>query len=310
MIDKSKILNFVKEVLKEDIGPADITTNALISRELKIKGVILAKEEGVICGIEVAELIFNILDPRIRFLPTIKDGAKIEKTQEVIYLEGPARGILAGERTALNFLAHLSGISTLTNQFVKKVANYKTKIYDTRKTTPNLRYLEKYAVRVGGGFNHRFGLYDQLLIKENHISAFSVQRFDKLTISRNVPSAVEGRPASSKENIIPALVNTARRKVQKNVKVEIEVQNLEEFKQAINSKPDIIMLDNMKLEEIKEAVSLRDKSGVKVFIEVSGGLNLENVEKVASTGVDMISIGALTHSAKCLDFSLEVINRG
>ena len=269
----------------------------------------LAKEEGMLCGIEVAEAVFSILDGRIKFLPTIKNGSAVEKNQEVIYLEGPARGILMGERTALNFLSHLSGISTLTNQFVKKVTNYSAKIYDTRKTTPNLRYLEKYAVKTGGGFNHRFGLYDQVLIKENHLSAFSVQRFGELTTPRTVPSAAEGRLAS-RENVILEMVNMARKKVQKNIKVEIEVQNLEEFKQAIKAKPDIIMLDNMKLEEIKEAVNFRDKSGIKVFIEASGGVDLDNVEKIASSGVDMISVGALTHSAKSLDFSLEVINHG
>lgn len=292
MIDKSKILNLVKEALKEDIGSSDITSNSLITRELKINAVILAKEPGVICGIEVAEVIFSILDGRIKFLPTVKDGSAVEKNQEVVYLEGPARGILMGERTALNFLSHLSGISTLTNQFVKKVTNYSAKIYDTRKTTPNLRYLEKYAVKTGGGLNHRFGLYDQVLIKENHISAYSLQR------------------AASRENVIPEMVNAARKKVQKNIKVEIEVQNLEEFKQALKAKPDIIMLDNMKLEEMKEAVSMRGKSEIKVFMEASGGVSLDNVEKIASSGVDIISIGALTHSAKGLDFSLEVINRG
>lgn len=291
MLDKARVINLVKAALKEDIGRADITTSIVVPRELKIKAVILAREEGIICGIEVAEAIFNILDAKIRFLPTIKDGAKIEKDQEIIYLEGPARGIIMGERTALNFLARLSGISTLTNQLVNKISQSKAKIFDTRKTTPNLRYLEKYAVTVGGGFNHRFGLYDQVLIKENHISAVSCQL-----------------SAISKKNIIPQLIATARRKVQKNIKVEIEVQNLEEFKQALKSKPDIIMLDNMRLEEIKEAVTLRDKSGLNILIEVSGGVNLENVEAIASTGVEMVSVGALTHSAKSLDLSLQVIS--
>ncbi len=298
MLNKSKIINLVRETLKEDIGSGDITTNSLIPEELKIKAVILAKEDGVICGLEVAETVFNLLDEKVRFLPAIKDGAQISKGQEVAYLEGPAKGILTGERTALNFLSRLSGISTLTNQFVKKVANYKAKIFDTRKTTPNLRYLEKYAVKTGGGFNHRFGLYDQVLIKENHIKALS-----------------------GKENIIPQLINLARKKVQKNIKVEIEVENLEQFRQALKSQPNIIMLDNMGGEEIKEAVNIRDKSllykdrkdypvdksGIKVFIEVSGGVNLDSVEKIASSGVDIISVGALTHSAKSLDFSLDVI---
>lgn len=284
MLDKSKIVNLVKEALKEDIGSGDITVNALMAKEQKIKAVILAKEEGIICGLEIAELIFNILEAKLRFLPTVKDGAKIERNQEVVYLEGPARGILMGERTALNFLGHLSGISTLTNQFVKKVANYKAKIFDTRKTTPHLRYLEKYAVKIGGGFNHRFGLYDQVLIKENHI-----------------------KTTFSKEHNLVQLISLARKKVQKNIKVEIEIENLEEFKQVLKAKPDIIMLDNMSLEAIKEAVNFRDASGIKVFLEASGGVNLENVEKIASTGVDMISIGALTHDLKSLDFSLDII---
>lgn len=297
MLNKSKIINLVREALKEDIGSGDITTNSLIPKELKIKAVILSKEDGVICGLEVAEMVFNLLDQKVRFLPAVKDGAQISKGQEVAYLEGSAKGILTGERTALNFLSRLSGISTLTNQFVEKVANYKAKIFDTRKTTPNLRYLEKYAVKTGGGFNHRFGLYDQVLIKENHLSVLN------------------------KGNIIPQVINLARKKVQKNIKIEIEVQNLEEFNQALKSQPDIIMLDNMNEEEIKEAVKIRDKSlpykdrkdypvdksGINLFIEVSGGVNLENVEKIASTGVDIISVGALTHSAKSLDFSLDVI---
>lgn len=262
----------IQQALKEDIGKGDITTDMLISPDLKIEAVIIAKEKGVIAGLAVAKEVFKAVDKKIIFKPNTKDAKMVFPSQAVAYIKGRARSILSAERTALNFLSHLSGIATLTGKFSDKVRPYKVKIFDTRKTLPGLRQLQKYAVRSGGGFNHRFSLDDMVLIKDNHIKAMQG--------CLSLP------------------------KVSKGCKIEIEVNNLKEFKDALKIKPDIIMLDNMKLDDIKKAVKL--KKGKKPILEVSGGINLKNVSAIARTGIDRISVGALTHSAPALDFSLEI----
>lgn len=267
-----KIKNLIKLALEEDIGRGDITTKATIPENLKAKAFILAKEEGIICGLEVAKMVFKTLEPKIIFKKLIRDGERVKGGKKIAEISGPARKILSAERTALNFLQRLSGIATLTNEFVKRVKPYKVKILDTRKTTPNLRLLEKYAVQVGEGKNHRFGLWDGILIKGNHID-------------------------------LVGLKEAVKRAKKLGKKVEVETRNLKEVKEAVEAEADIIMLENMDLKTIKEGKRL---IGKRAIIEVSGGVNLENVRQIARTDVDWISIGRLTHSVKSLDMSLRI----
>lgn len=285
LISKEAILPLLTAALKEDVGSRDITSSALIPKGQLAKAEIVIRREGVIAGLQIAEWVFGLTDSRIKFQPKVKDGQKVYPDKAVAFLEGPARGILAGERVALNFLGHLSGIATLTRAFVEKVKGTPVKILETRKTTPGLRLLEKYAVRVGGGTNHRMGLYDGVLIKENH-----------LRLAGGVQKAV-------------ALARVAG---QKNLPIEVEVTTLQEFRQALAAKVDLILLDNMKLPEMQEAVRLRNavarsRGGAKPLLEVSGGVTLESVRQIALTGVDRISVGALTHSAPSLNISLEIL---
>lgn len=272
----------LKAALREDVGPKDITSTALIPKNLRIKADIEAKEKGVLCGMDVAERVFRLVDADLRFLPVAKDGEAVEPGREVAYIEGSAVSILVAERTALNFLGRLSGIATLTRQFVDKVKHTRAKILDTRKTTPVLRRFEKYAVAVGGGVNHRFGLYDQALIKDNH-----------LRILRDRP--------------IDELVAEAKRVNLKKTVVGVEVKNLKELSEALRSRADYILLDNMRPEQVAEAVALRKKMQSRVELEVSGGVTLDNVALYAETGVERISIGALTHAATSLDLSLDIV---
>ena len=284
-ISRESVLPLIIAALKEDVGPRDLTSFALLPKGQAAKAEIIVRQEGVLAGLQVAEWVFAQVEPKVRFQPQVKDGQKVYPDKAVVFLEGPARGILAGERVALNFLGHLSGIATLTRAFVEKARGVPAKILDTRKTTPGLRLLEKYAVRMGGGANHRMGLYDGVLIKDNH-----------LRLAGGVEKAVAQVRAS----------------VQKETPIEVEVANLREFRQALAVKADLILLDNMNLPEIQEAVRLaravgRSKTGTKPLLEVSGGVTLENVRAIALTGVDRISVGALTHSAPGLDLSLEIL---
>ncbi len=272
----------IKAALKEDVGSKDITTSAIIPKQLKIKADIQFKEPGVLCGIEIAERTFRLLDENLRFLPTAKDGEWIEKNREVAYIEGPAASVLAGERTALNFLGFLSGIATQTRAFVDKVKGTNAKILDTRKTTPTLRALEKYAVLTGGGVNHRQGLYDEALIKDNH-----------LRILRKQP--------------LEQIVAVVKQSVLKKTVVGIEVKNLAELKEALKTKADYILLDNMTPETVREAVNLRKRMESGIAFEVSGGLRLDNVHDYAQIGVERISVGSLTHSAPSIDVSLDIV---
>lgn len=270
--------NLIKQALKEDIGYGDITTNALIPAKQQAKAFIVAKQAGVIAGLNVAKEVFAELDRKIKFKSFVKDGDKVAPGEKIAQISGSARAVLTGERVALNFLAHLSGIATLTRQFVDKAGQYKAEILDTRKTMPGMRLLEKYAVKCGKGSNHRIGLWDGILIKDNHLAM----------LGKNIKEAV----------------SLVCRKSKHNIKVEVEVENIKQLKDALAARADIILLDNMAISEIKKAVKLAASS--RVLLEVSGGVNLSNVRRIAKAGVDRISIGALTHSAKALDLSLEI----
>ena len=272
LIDK-----IIEQALLEDIGTGDITTESIIPSNLKAKGIIKTSEEGVVAGLNIACLVFQKLDSEVCFQSKIKDSDKILPEEILAEITGPARTILKGERVALNFLQRMSGIATITSKFYQEVNDFPVRIVDTRKTTPGLRILEKYAVRMGGGYNHRFGLYDAVLIKDNHIAA-----------AGGIKSAV----------------NSVRKQISHTVKIEVEVENLSQLQEALKVQVDIIMLDNMDLETMKEAVKMAKG---KALIEASGGITLEKVRKIAQTGVDLISIGALTHSVKSLNISMEII---
>jgi len=271
------IKHIIINALREDIGPKDVTTESLIPKNKIAQAVLIAKEKCVVCGLDIAGLVLRLKDKNIKFKPLVKDGDALYKGRILARISGKARSILTAERVALNFLSHLSGIATGTKKFINQVKPYRVKIMDTRKTTPGLRILEKYAVRIGGGYNHRLGLDEMVLIKDNHFK------------------------------IIGKIKNLA--KFKRKYKVEIEVKNLKEFRQALNLKPDIIMLDNMRPSDIKKAVRIRNKLtlGSAPKLEVSGGITLNNVKKIASCGVEMISVGALTHSVDSVDISLDLI---
>ncbi|RLA94781.1 MAG: carboxylating nicotinate-nucleotide diphosphorylase [Deltaproteobacteria bacterium] len=262
--------------LWEDIGHQDLTTKSLIDEKEKGAAILQAKEAFLLAGMEVFSRVFFRLEKEIEINSFFSDGAEIKKGDVIAELKGPLWALLSGERTALNFLQRLSGIATYTREVVKKVEGYPVRILDTRKTTPGWRLLEKSAVRVGGGFNHRFGLFDGVLIKDNHIRAVG-----------SIAKAVE----------------IARAKVPLTMKIEVEVNSLKEVEEALKAKADIIMLDNMSLEEMKLAV---DKIEGRAIVEASGGITLENIESVAKTGVDFISMGVLTHSVKAVDISMEL----
>ncbi|MBC7253566.1 MAG: carboxylating nicotinate-nucleotide diphosphorylase [Actinobacteria bacterium] len=270
-------LEAVRRALDEDLrSEGDITSRAVIPPEMRGKGVVVLREEGVVAGLPLASMAFRLLDPRLRFQPLVGDGDRPAAPAEIAVVEGKVSSILEGERTALNFLQRLSGVATLTSRFVAAAAPHGVEILDTRKTTPGLRALEKYAVRAGGGKNHRFGLYDGVLIKDNHVAAV-------------------GGTAEA--------VRRAREVLGPEANIEVEVKDLEELEEAIQAGADVVMLDNMGVEEVREAVRL---ARGRVKLEVSGGINLENVASYASTGVDFISVGALTHSAPALDIALEL----
>lgn len=268
--------DLIKLALQEDIGHQDITTANLISPELQAKGVFYAKSVGILAGLTVSQSVFNWLDPKITFTSLKTDGQKLEPGDKIAIVRGAAATLLTGERTALNFMQHLSGIATKTHNMAQMIEPYKAQLVDTRKTTPGLRSLEKYAVKTGGGRNHRQGLFDGVMIKDNHIR-------------------VAG-------GIIPA-VNKLRNLIPHTVKIEVEVENLEELEQALQAGADIIMLDNMDINTMRQAVLITDG---KALLEASGGINEKTIIAVAQTGVDFISSGAITHSAVSLDISFDL----
>ncbi len=262
----------IKDFLQEDIGVEDVTTNAVVSENHRSKAKIIAKAEGVMAGQVYASLVFHELDRDIRYSALKKDGERIKRGDMLALIDGKTRAILTGERLALNILQRLSGIATVTARFVDAIQGTDTKILDTRKTAPGLRSLEKYAVRMGGGSNHRENLTEMALIKENHISA----------------------AGSIKEAVTKIRAKT-------EVPVEVEVKNMEELKEAIELPVDRIMLDNWDIESTRKAVSFVHK---RVPLEASGNMTIERIREVARTGVDFISVGALTHSFEALDMSL------
>ena len=264
------------QALKEDIGDGDVTTLATIPKSQILSGYFLAKASGVASGLDVVEQVFTTLNNKIAFTTKITNGSIIKKGDVLASIKGPGISILEGERVALNFLQRMSGIATLTRQFVDVVKNTHAIILDTRKTMPGLRVFDKQAVKDGGGQNHRFGLFDMFLIKDNHIAA-----------AGSVTKAISDVKKANKKNLL----------------IEVEVNTFEQLREALLQRPDRIMLDNMSLDEIRRAVKL---IAGQVPIEVSGGVNLQTVLEIAQTGVDYISIGALTHSVKALDISLEI----
>lgn len=261
--------------LKEDIGTGDITTNSCIPEDRQAEGRLIAKADGVVCGLAVAARVFRLLDERIVLTPLVQDGDRVGKGEVLAELSGPARGILTGERVALNLLQRMSGIATATAKAVSAVSGTKAKICDTRKATPGLRVLEKTAVRVGGGHNHRFNLADGVLIKDNHIAAAGG---------------------------IAEAVRAARAAAPHVMKIEVEAETLEDVQQALDAGAEIIMLDNMDTKTMRQAVDL---VGGRALTEASGNMGERDLKEVAQTGVDFISIGALTHSVKALDISLK-----
>jgi len=268
----------VRQALAEDLGRAgDITTDAIIPAEAIVRAVIAAREPGVVAGLIAAELAFRLIDPAVRLVARAPDGAVIAKGDVIADLEGPARAILTAERVALNFMGRLSGVATATHQLVSRIAGTKARIICTRKTTPGLRVLEKYAVRCGGGLNHRFGLDDAVLVKDNHIAAAGG---------------------------IEAAVVALRGRLGPMVKIEIEVDTLEQLETALALGIDAILLDNMPPETMARAVAIT-KGRAK--FEASGGVTLERVRAIAESGVDYISSGAITHSAKSLDLGLDFL---
>ena len=262
--------------LWEDIGPRDVTTNSLIDKKDLGFARIRAKEDFLLAGMEVFSQVFVRLEKAIKITPFFDDGAEIESGNTIAEVQGPLWALLSGERTALNFLQRLSGIATFTRKLTKKVAGYPVRILDTRKTTPGWRALEKDAVRIGGGFNHRWGLFDGVLIKDNHIRAVGS---------------------------ITKAIAIARSAVPLTLKIEVEVNSLEEVEEALKAKADIIMLDNMSVDDMRLAV---ERIGGSAPVEASGGITLENVVSIAKTGVDFISMGVLTTAVKAVDISMDL----
>lgn len=271
------IREIIERALREDIGSGDVTTEAICEPDQMGRAVIRTKEPCVVAGVPIAQMVFETLDSQLRFTSRVRDGDRLAAGQIIAELDGRLRTILTGERTALNFLQRLSGIATATARYVEAVRDFSVKILDTRKTAPGLRIFDKYAVRVGGGQNHRMGLYDGVLIKTNHIR-----------VAGGIANAIE----------------RARRSAPTTLKIEVEVKNLKELQEALDAGADIIMLDNMSLEEMRQAVKIAHG---RALLEASGGVNLENVREIAATGVDFISVGALTHSVKAIDIHLEVL---
>jgi nicotinate-nucleotide pyrophosphorylase (carboxylating) len=277
MLNKFHLDDIIKQALEEDIGNGDITTLSTVDEDKQTEGFFIAKEEGVICGLPVLKRVFEIIDPAIKIEYNITEGNTVKKGDKIARISGSAQNILTGERVALNFLQRLSGIATQTHNAVQQVSGTKAKITDTRKTTPCLRGIEKYAVRIGGGSNHRFNLADGILIKDNHISAAG--------------------------GIGQAITKT-RKAASHMLKIEVEVETFSQIEEALLSGADIIMLDNMTIEDMTTAVGM---IGGKALVEASGNMGDRDLRKVAQTGVDIISIGALTHSVRAMDISLRFV---
>jgi nicotinate-nucleotide pyrophosphorylase (carboxylating) len=270
-----RIDTLIRAALTEDVGAGDVTSDALLPMDMTCRGKIVCKQDGVIAGLSVAQRVFSIIDPRIQFDAKTKDGEKVQAEQIVARLYGPARGILRAERVGLNFLQHLSGVATTTARIAKAVDGTKTKILDTRKTTPGLRALEKYATRMGGAVNHRMGLFDAVLIKDTH-----------LALVGGISTALR-----------------AARKAHPEIEINVEVSNLQELEAALVEKAPRILLDNFSCGQVREAMQIIRG---RAIVEVSGGVTAANARAYALAGADYLSIGALTHSATALDFTMKV----
>ena len=274
----AEISQYISRALDEDIGSGDVTTDTIVPANALLHGRIVAKEDGVVAGVEIARQVMLTLDQRVNFLAQVKDGTNVTRGMVLADLDGPARALLTGERIALNFLGRMSGIATLTRKFVDAVSTTKAVILDTRKTAPGLRLTDKLAVRLGGGQNHRTGLFDMVLIKDNHID-----------FAGSITAAVERVRASGTK-----------------LEIEVETRTLDNVREALALGVERILLDNMSSSTMREAVAICDG---RAKLEASGNVTLDNVLEVAGTGVDYISVGALTHSPKVFDVSLEFVER-
>lgn len=272
----SDVDNIIINSIKEDMPSGDITTDNIIDENAKSDAKIIAKNSGIIAGLDIAKRVFELLDPEVVFQKLIKEGQRVNRGDVIVTIHGNTRALLKGERTALNLLQRLSGIATKTKEFAEKIEHMKAKVVDTRKTTPGLRILEKYAVRVGGGTNHRFCLSDGVLIKDNHIKAAGG---------------------------IKKAIDLVRDKIPHTIKIEVETESIEEVLEAIDGRADIIMLDNMGLDIMREAVKIING---KAIVEASGNVNLNSIVDIAETGVDIISVGSLTHSVSAFDISMKI----
>lgn len=269
-----EILDCIRRALAEDIGPGDVTTNAIVPADAVMKGRIIAKQAGIVAGLDVARVVYEMVNPRVKFTPKVDEGAHVENQTLLASVEGPARALLTGERTALNFLGRMSGIATMTGQYMKAVAGTKAVILDTRKTVPGLRDLDKLAVKRGGGRNHRHALYDMVLIKDNHID-----------FAGSITKAVDLARAAAK-----------------GLQIEVETRTLADVSEALALGVDWIMLDNMPTDMMREAVKMVNG---RAKLEASGNITLETIRAAAETGVDFISVGALTHSVIVFDVSFK-----
>lgn len=279
-ITESALCRIVEQALEEDLGRGDVTSDLLIPPNVEARAVLRSRVNGVIAGLDIARLVFELVDGKAQFTALATDGSVISRDQDLAIVSGAARSLLRAERVALNFLQRLSGIATLTFHFVEAVSGSRARIVDTRKTTPGLRAIERYAVRAGGGFNHRRDLSDAMMIKDNHLAV------------------IAARGLSLRE-----AVAFARESMAHTLKVEIEVDRLDQIAEAITAGADIILLDNMSPENLRKAVTMIDG---RAITEASGGVSLETVSEIAATGIDVISVGALTHSAPSLDIGLDV----
>ncbi|MEK3945944.1 carboxylating nicotinate-nucleotide diphosphorylase [Paenibacillus sp. FSL R7-0189] len=274
-----ELVQSIKAWLREDVGSGDVTTQMTIPVGHESKGIIHAKEDGIICGIPIAELVFEIVDPALSFTALVEEGQAVTKGTVIIEVEGSTHAILTGERLALNLMQRLSGVASRTASFVQVLEGLPTRLVDTRKTTPGHRMLEKYAVRIGGGYNHRFGLYDAVMIKDNHIKGAGGIR---------------------------QAVGRARKNIPHTMSIEVETENLEQVEEALAAGADIIMLDNMSNDMMKQAVARIKSKAPHVKTEASGNVSLETLRGIAETGVDVISVGRLTYSFSSLDISLDL----
>ncbi len=279
---RSHIRQIVQMALKEDLGFGDLTSSALLSQSMPAKAKIVAKEAMVVAGLAVAKEVFHQVDHTLTVQCHEQDGAWVRANTGLLTITGIAQSLLQAERVALNFMQHLSGISTLTHHFCHAVRDWSVKIVDTRKTTPGLRALEKWAVRLGGGYNHRFSLHDGILIKDNHLMVLADH---KMTLSQ--------------------ACRLAKQQVPHGLRISVEVETLAQVRQALQGKADVILLDNMSPSKIQQSVAMIKG---QALVEVSGGITLDNIREMAKTGVDVISIGALTHSAPAMDLSLDMIS--